>query len=276
MTARTGKFLPVGMRFAAVFALDANGRPKATDVTPYIGLRWGGPLAFDMTFPAARVIPHTGRDSVIGTATLPSQEVASGTLRVSDYRFDIHSLLTGMTVGTVGEAREIAHLTDLAGYEANVGLLLYQQSQDLDTSALTWHSYVIPKARCIPAGGSMNQNAGEVSYQIVPKIVTQRLWGKTLVKATDKYTRAGIFEYDSEGIPNIVGFLGNGSETAFAFPSGEEALSVDKIEVFKNGVELSSGFTAAEDGLTFNPAPALNDMLTVWYEMGGEAEEASV
>jgi hypothetical protein len=275
MTERTGKFLPVGLRFAAVFALDVLGNPKAVDVNPYVGLRWVGPTAFEITTPQARVITHPGRDSVIGISTLPSLESPFGTLKVSDYRFDIHSLVTGMVIGTVGEAKEIGHVTDLSGYEPLVGLLLYQQSQDLDSGEITWHSYVIPKCRCIPSASGMNANAGEISYQIVPKIVTSRLWGKTLVKASDGYSRAAFFEYDSEGLPAIVSWLGDGSNTEFNFPSGEEALSTDKIEVYQNRV-LATGVTPALDGVTFSPYPATNDVITAWYEMGGEPDLGSV
>jgi hypothetical protein len=196
-------------------------------------------------------------------------------LKVSDYRFDIHSLVTGMAIGSVGEAREIAHVTDLSGYEPLVALLLYQQSQDLDSGEITWHSYVIPKCRCLPSASGMNANAGEISYQVVPKIVTARLWGKALVKASDGYARAAFFEYDSEGIPAIVSWLGDGSETEFLFPAGEEALSEDKIEVYQNRV-LATGITPALDGVTFGTEPADEDVVTAWYEMGGEPDLGSV
>jgi hypothetical protein len=262
------------MRFAAVFALDSLGSPKAVDVTPYVGERWAGPTAFDMPTPNARVIPHLGRDGIIGTATLPSQEVPVGTLTVSDYRFDIHSLVTGMAIGTVGEAREIGHITDLAGYEPLVGLLLYQQSQDLDSGEITWHSYMIPKCRCLPSAGGMNSNAGEIKYQIVPKIVTARLWGKTLVKATDKYSRAAFFEYDTEGVPAVVSWLGDNNTTEFNFPAGEEALATAKIETYLNRV-LATGVSPALDGVTFSPKPASNDVITAWYELGGEPDLGS-
>jgi hypothetical protein len=267
MADRTGKFLPVGSRFAAVFALDANGRPNATAVTAYAGVRWNGSLAFEITKPAARIIPHPGNDGVIGVTTLPPTEPASAQLRVSDYRFDIHAILTGIAVGSVGEAKEIAQVTDQAGKEPQVGLLLYQQSQDLDTGNLTWHSYIVPKCRCIPNAGSMNQNAGEITYQIAPTMVKQRLWGKTLVKATDGYSKTAFFEYDTEGQPAICGFLGDGTTTVFAFPTGEEALSVDKVAVFNNGVEVTTGLTVATDDLTFASAPADGDMITVFYEI---------
>lgn len=274
MTSRTGKFLPVGMRFACVFELDDNGRPKATTTAAYTGLRWSGPLAFDLTFPQARIIPHRGADRVLRTAVLPSLETASGTLRVSDYRFDIQEVLTGVPEGSVGEAAEFAHLTSQQGYEPTVGLMFYQQSQDLDTGLLTWHAYIIPKARCIMQGGSMNENAGEITFQIVPTPATQRLWGKTLVKATDGFVDAGIFEYDTEGYPAVVGFLADGTEDEFAFPAGEEALSVDKIAVFVDSVETTVGVTPAVDGITFSSPPADGAMITVWYEIGAAEEES--
>lgn len=276
MTARTGKFLPVGMRFACVYELDANGRPKATTTAAYTGLRWSGALAFDIQTPQARVLPHRGGDRVLRTAVLPSLETASGTLRVSDYRFDILAVLSGITAGTVGEAKEFPHYHSQQGYEPVVGLMFYQQSQDLDTGALTWHSYIIPRARCVLQPGSMNENVGELTFQIVPTPTTQRLWGNTLVKATDGYVDAGIFEYDTEGKPAVVGFLGDGTEDEFTFPTGEEALSTDKIAVFENGVLVDSGITEALTGVTYDTAPALNDMITVFYEIENTDVEVSV
>lgn len=266
MAVRSGKFLPVGMRYAAAFELDANGRPKASGSTVYSGLVWSGPLAFDVTFPQARVIPHPGADRILRTAVLPTKEVASATLRVSDYRFDIQSVLTGVKIGSVGEAKEFALGTSKAGYEPVVALLLYQQSQDLDTGALTWHAYIIPKCRCIMAGGSMNENAGEISFQVVPTPTTQRVWGKTLTLVDDAIVDATVFEYDTEGEPRIVGFLGDGLTLEFLFPVGEPARSIDKVEVYKNGVEVTAGITVAVDGVTFTVAPLATDMITVFYE----------
>ena len=268
MTARTGKFLPIGMRFAAVFELDpVTGRPKATAVTAYSGLRWSGPLAFDLTFPQARIIPHPGADRVLRTAILPTKEVASAVLRVSDYRFDIQSILANVPVGTVGEAKEFPHVTSQQGYEPTVALLLYQQSQDLDTGLLTWHSYILPKCRCVLSPGSMNDNAGEISYQIAPTPSTQRLWGKTLTAVDDGIVDAGIFEYDSEGKPAVVGFLADGAAVDFAFPVGEPALTIAKVEVYKDGVEVIAGITVTVDKITFTVAPTAGAMITVWYEI---------
>lgn len=266
MAARSGKFLPVGMRFACVFELDADGRPKATGETPYIGLRWSGPLAFDLTFPQARIIPHRGADRVLRTAVLPTQETASGVLRVSDYRFDIQSVLTGIKTTQVGEAKEFGHLTSKQGYEPTVALMLFQQSQDLDTGLLTWHAYIIPKSRCVMQGGSMNENAGEITYQVVPTSATQRLWGKTLTLADDGYLDAGIFEYDTEGQPAVVAFLAGGTTAKFDFPAGEPAIATEKIEVYVDGIKTTEGVTPATTGVEFAVAPAEGAVIVVWYE----------
>ena len=268
MTARTGKFLPIGMRFAAVFELDpVTGRPKATSATAYSGLRWDGPLAFDLTVPQARIIPHPGADRNLRTAILPTKEVSSAVLRVSDHRFDIQSVLSGIPVGSVGEAKEFPWIHSRQGYEPTVGLLLYQQSQDLDTGLLTWHSYIIPKCRCVAMPGSMNDNPGEITYQIAPTPSTQRLWGKTLTAVDDGYVDSAVFDYDSEGKPAVVGFKGDGVAVDFLFPTGEPALSIAKIEVYKNGVKVTTGMTPTVTKITFTVAPLATDVITVWYEI---------
>lgn len=277
MATRSGKFLPVGMRRATVYELSDSGRPKATDTSAYAGIDWAGETAFELSIPTPRVLPHPGRDSVVAYATLPSQDAASGTLRTSDYRYDILAVLKGIPVGSVGEAKEFPHMSDRDGYEPTVGLLLTQQSQDLDTGLLTWHSYVIPKAKITPAPSGMSAAVGEQVFTITPSKTKERLWGDAFTMATDGYTRAGILEYDTEGFPMVIGFLGSGAATVFTFPAGYDALSTDKIAVFVDGVAVSAGVTKAVDKITFGVAPASNAEITVWYELAASlGEEVSV
>ena len=54
MTATSGQQLSVGLRYAAVFPLNANGYPNATSTTACEGLEFGGPKAFELSVPDVR------------------------------------------------------------------------------------------------------------------------------------------------------------------------------------------------------------------------------
>jgi hypothetical protein len=189
-------------------------------------------------------------------------------LRVADYRYDIHSILTGITVTTAGEAKEIAHFTSRQGNEPQVGLMLYQQSLDLATGARRWRSLVIPKCRCIPQAAGFGENTEDIVYQVYPQIVSSRLWGDALVLADDGYEDTPMFEYMTEYQPWLASWLGNNAATQFSFSTGRQAAATGKVAVFVDGVLQApgAGLTVATDKVTFNPAPANNKRIDIWYE----------
>lgn len=268
MTAATGKQLPVGLRSVVIFALTAAGYPAGVDhATPYEGLAFTGPKAFNLTVPEPKKTTHTGADRPLATDFLPPTEASSAELRVADYRQDIHAILTGIASGSVGEAVETGHASSQQGFEPQVGILLYQQSLDLASGARRWRSIVIPKALCIPQPGSFADSPQDVVYKISPQVVTARLWGKPLVLATDGYTSAQFFEYMTENPPKIISFLGDAVEDEFSFPAGALAKADTKVAAFKNGSPITgAAITITTSKVTFTVAPALNDNITIWYE----------
>jgi len=268
MTATSGKQLPIGLRYAAVFALDSNGYPAAESAaTPYEGLSWSGPKAFTLAAPQARKISHVGADRVLATDFLPPLEGMSGELRVADHRFDIHALLTNTNELTVGEAKEIAHGTSKQGNEPTVMLMLYQQAVDLVSGLRRWRTFIIPRALIYTSPAGMTENNEDVVYQVAPMVTTKRGWGAALAADTDGYISAQAFEYMTEGRPNLITFQGDASATEFSFPSGLNALNTSKVTVFKNGVEVTAGITVAVDSVTFSVAPADGDMIVIFYEL---------
>lgn len=268
MTAANGKQLPVGLRSVTLFALTEAGYPAGNShLTPYEGISFVAPKAFNLTVAQPRKITHTGADGVVGVDFLPPTEGVSGELRVADYRHDIHALVTGIAAGTVGEASEIAHATSKQGYEPVIGGVFYQQSLDLVSGLRRWRTIVIPKMICIPQPASFADSAQDVVYQIAPLVSTMRMWGDTLVLGTDGYSHAQFFEYMSEKPLKPIAFEGNGSATAFSFPTGAQAAAVAKVAVFRNGVAESAGVTVATDDVTFTTAPADGDNITIFYEV---------
>jgi hypothetical protein len=269
MSAVEGKHLPVGFRSAVVFELSASGRPKATGATAYEGLRWEGPKAFSISVPKPRQESHYGGDRVLANDSLPPTEGASATLNVSDHRMEIDALVSGTKVITVGEAKEVGWGTSEQGYEPQVGLLLYQQSLDLTTGARRYHAYVIPRAICNAESPSLSDKPEDKVYSVTPQVVKQRLWGITLVKATDGYTSAQYFEYETTFPPNVVSFLGDAANLIFSFPAAYQCANVAKAIVTVDGVVAPAGdITITTDKVTFGAgkAPAAAAEVVVFYE----------
>jgi hypothetical protein len=259
---------PVGTRSAVVFGLNAAGLPDATSpTTPYEGIAWTGPKAFSLTVPEPNKKVHVGADRPLAVDFLPPTDAVSGELRVSDNRYDIHALLTGTLVGTLGEAAEIVHGSSKQGFEPQVGLVLTQQALDAATQQRRWRTIVLPKAIAIPQPVGMADSPQDVVYKLAPQVANARLWGGTLVLATDGCETAQVFEYMTEGVMKVVAWKGNGSAVTFSFPAGAQAKSVAKIATFKNGVAVSSGLTLATSGVTFATAPASGDLVVVVYEV---------
>ena len=265
MAETSGKGYPVGNRFACLFELDASGYPKATGTTAYEGLVWDGPKAFSIQHPEPRDIDHNGRDTVVQSTSLPPLTSGKYELRVSDYRFDIVSAITGLAVTSVGEAKEIAHNTSLLGHEPLVGLMCYQMMQDLDTGALNWRCLVFPKVRVTYTPGGMSDNPEDYVFRFKPTKVSKRLWGSAVALATEKYTKAEYFEYHTEGEPRLYTYKMDGVAVALNFPAGVTAYSVDKIATFINGA-AAAGDTPALDKVTLAGAGNAADMVCVWME----------
>ena len=266
MAATSGKFYPVGLRYAVAYALNANGRPNATATTVYEGVEIAGPKTFTLNVPEPRKIQHKGNDRVLAVDFLPPQEGISGELAASVYDYTMISLLSGITQGTVGEAKEVAYMTSKQGSEPQVGLMLYQQAEDYTTGARRWRAFVLPKAILIPRPGGAAEQEQDYKYTIAPQIVNARLWGAQLVLATDGYTDCQIFEYMTEGKPHIASFLADGTADDFLFSTDYPALNASKIAVYKNGTVVSTGVTKNVTGLAFTAAPTLNDEIVVFYE----------
>jgi len=259
--------LPVGLRHVRVFELNAAGRPAASDSTPYAGLEIKGPKAFSLSVPAPRKITHYGADRVLATDWLPPNEGASGELRASVHDLAIHALLSGVEVGTIGEAKEVGHATSQQGKEPQVGLLLYQQSVDLVSGAQQYHAIIMPRVKCLPQPAGMGENPEDRIYQIAPAVVSKRLWGTPLSAVTDGITDAQYFEYACEGEPRVVAFKGDGVEDEFSFEAAYPAKATGKVAVFVNGTAQTTGVTVAETMITFTTAPENDADIVVFYEV---------
>lgn len=261
----------VGFRHCQVFGLDSDGYPAATDATVYEGLRISGAKALTINDPEPRQITHTGDDRVIALDVLPPQEAVTGELKVAKVNDVVDALLTGQSSFTVGEAKLFGVGTNERGNEVQVGLLAYRQTLDTDPEsanfgARRWEFRLMPKALLVPREGSLDENPEERAYGVYPQFVTKHLWGVSFTDDTEGFTQAQVIRGVSEYKPNVGAFQGDGTTTVFDFASDDQAASTDKIMVWVDGVEQTSGITKATDKITFTAAPSSGAMIVVFYE----------
>jgi len=267
MSNASGQQYAVGLRYAVVFELNTDGRPNATAQTAYEGLEFKGPKAFSLNTPEPRQISHYGWDRVAAVDYLPPTEPVSGEITVSQEDLDLDALLENVTKFNVGEATLLAGASDQQGSEPDVALLLYQQSLDATTKIRNWRFIIIPKARVKALPGGMDENAGENRYTFVAAPSANHLWGAAMVSGTEGAEEAAFFRGQAVYKPKVVAYLGDNSTVLFSFPAAAQAANTDKVAVFVDGTEQTSGITVATTGVTFTTAPALDADIVIFYEV---------
>ena len=267
MTTASGKGFGVGLRHVRIFELSpATGYIAAPDETAYEGLQLVSGKSISLTNPEPRRITHTGDDRVQAQDFLPPLEGSAGELRVGANDYDIYAILTGTKKSTVGESTGIGWATDLQGSEPIIGVHAYQQSIDAATKVRRWKSYILPVALAIPRPANLDDNAEEHIFNLLPQVASKHIWGAPFTLATDGFTEAQFIERTTIYKPKIVAFLGDGTTTAFNFPATAQAVNTTGMVVWKNGTELTAGITKAVSGVTITVAPAVGDVVVVWYE----------
>lgn len=274
MTAVTGYNLPVGMRHFRIYELTAAGLPNASSTAAYEGVHVSGARAFSVNDPGPRRISHYGDDHVLDVDSLPPTEGLSAEVRTAKVDFAADAIFSGIATGAVGEALERPRGHDKEGEEAQVGLLLYQQSLDASTGSdkgeRRWNGTMFPKALVRQQPRSMAQDTEETIYNVTPQVVTQRLWGDALESATDGYAQAQLFEYMTEDKPHVVAWKqdAGAATTSFAFPSDKPATATGKVHVVTVNGTVTSPTTTLTTALQWNTTdkPAANAIIVAFYE----------
>lgn len=266
MAAPSGKQYGAGFRHLRVYGLNASGLIDATSTTVYEGLQVVGARAFEFTIPDIRRIAHTGDDRLLAQTFLPRIEASNAVIRVARNDHDIYALISGTLSRTLGEAKTIGYGTSQQGEEPNLGLLMYQLTQDAVSKVNRYMAYIFPSARGIINPAALGENANEFQFNIVPNIVTSHLWGPAFTLADDGFTTAEMIESQTVDVPLVAAWKGDGVATKFLFGATHQATSTVKIHaVTVNGV-IDATATKATDGVTPTTMPVSGDIVACFYE----------
>lgn len=266
MADTSGKQRSVGLRSVQIFELDTTGFPSgAVDATIYTGLDLEGGRVFNITNGSPRRIDHDDNDVVQQVDYLPPTEGSSGELRVGIDNQPVNAVLMGVEEYTVGEAQMLDWSTNQQGSEPDVALVMYQQALDTTTSLRRWRGFIADKTRCIPNPSSFGEKS-ETVYNIALSPSANHVWGTARTVAEEGNTKAAFATGMFEGKPRFGFALGDASTVAFTFSTDEQAISVDKVEVWVNGVLTSAGITVATTGVTFDAAPANGAKIAIKWE----------
>jgi hypothetical protein len=260
----SGRQYGVGARRAIVYALNLSGTPAATDTTPYSGVQVVGAKAVELTIPDARKITHVGDDNPLQVDFLPPTEAISGTMDVAEEDQAVYALLTGTKSLTLGESKVIGIATSMAGFEPQLGMLIFQQSLSA-AGVRNWRWFLMPKTIVYPHPSGMNDNPAVHKFQIAPAVVTAHLWGTAFAAATEGYTRAQGLIGQSRYMPSVVAWLASTADTAFALPALEPAADTAKMLVWVDGVG-DTGWTKATTQISTATAPGNTKRVVCFYE----------
>ena len=273
MTATSGKLLPVGARHARVFALNTSYLPAATSPTvPYEGLELYGPRSLELNTPDARLISHSGKDTVLNQDALPPLEAPSAQLKIARLDFDVQAAVTGISVVTIGESKWIGHNTSKDGFEPIMGLVTTQQGLNEDGNRV-WRTLVYPRMTIKIMPNGMNDNPSEHNLRIIPRKGSAYLWGPAFVVGTEGYTRSFYQEGDTQYFFWQAFWKADGTATKFSFDAARPAVSTAKINIVTiNGV-ADATVTKAVDGVTPTTKPSANDIVGCMYEVANPEED---
>ena len=266
MAAPSGKQYGAGFRHVRVYELDANGYIKASGTTYYEGMQCVGARAFEFTIPDIRRIAHTGDDRLLAQTFLPRIEASNAVIRLARSDMDVFAIVTGTLERTLGEMKMIGYGTSQQGEEPNIGILMYQLTQDAVAKVSRYMSYMFPSARGVINPASLNENANEYTFNIVPNIVTSHLWGEAFALVEDGFVSAEMVEGQTVSVPLLVAFKGDGIVTKFLYNVAHPAVSAAKSHVCTvNGV-VDATPTLETDGVTPTVMPSDGDIVAVMYE----------
>ena len=248
--------------------------PEGTSVSGsvgYYGAQHSGARVLTINDPTPRIISHIGDDGVFAVQVLPPNEVMNGELQIDKTNDVIDAICSNVKAIQVGEANLLLEATDQRGYEPDMCAIAYSAGQDNDPMSSAfgsqmWDFRLFPKAKVFLRESGYGQEANVRQYSFTPMFCTAYPWQVQFTMAIEGALRSQCIRGNSVGKPNMVSFLGDGATKAFPFDSQKPALTAAKITAWKNGVQLSAGYSKSIYGLSFAAAPNSGDVIVVFYE----------
>lgn len=261
----------VGFRDCQIFDLNTDGLPNATSpTTAYEGVQISGVKRLEINDPEPQLISHQGDDRIFAVDSLPPTEPLTGNLVTGKVNDTLDAVLTGQTNYTVGEAKLFGVQTDQRGNEEQVGIIAYRQTLDTTPGAQQirrWEWRIIPVCLVIPRENTYDQNPEERPYTLRPQIAAKHLWGETFTITDGGFEEAQMIRGISEYKPKLLAWKADNTETDFTLSPAVADDNTDKITVFVDGVEQTSGVTIATNSVQFTTAPTTDAIVCVFYEV---------
>jgi hypothetical protein len=273
MTVPASVVMGAGLQGVHIYEIDpATGRVKlGTMAAPYAGVHVQGARVINVNDPEPRRITHLGDNRALGLTVLPATEFVSGELRTGKRNRTVDEILSGINEITVGETKLYGVGTDRRGFESQVCLVGYSNSQDADEASAAlgealWDSLIVPKARLLVREANKDDNAIEMAYVINPYPVTRYPWGVAFAMNAEGYLQAAALTATSVGVLRFITAIGNATADDLVFPTGITAVSTDKVSVFVNDVLVTAGITKAVGQVSWTSAPAITDKIMIVVE----------
>lgn len=269
----TVKVAGAGARQSKYWLLDEDGYPSGdqSGANGYDGVRLNFLKSAALTIPDVQPIVHTGDDRAFAQDFLPPTALPTGTLTTGGSNLESDTELTNTLVEDLGDIAIQGMATDQQGNEVDVCLFLTRQALDTDPASPTkglrrWLTYVMPKTRIIPKGGSMEENSADPnSYNVIPTNSNKKPWGVAFTTEDNGFTESPLLRMISPNPPTMERWNGNGTIDEFNLTN--TPISVAKTHFFSNGTPVTvASVDAGAKTATLQSAPANNAVVIAVYE----------
>ena len=179
----------------------------------------------------------------------------------------------------MGEMQVTGVGTDQQGMEPHICVLAYRQAIDIDPESVTkgarrWYWVLMSKALVFARLAAMEEQAvDENTYTVQPMVVGAYPWGIAFEAATEGFEEAQLIRGISQHRPHLEFWEGDGVVLAFDFPTTLQAAAIARVKVFHfvdaTGIttDVTATVTTTTADITFAAAPAVDDIVTAFYEI---------
>lgn len=257
-----------------VFPLWTSGANKGglfgvAGAAAYEGVEVIGPVAFEPNFGSPRTFANVSQGQVNDTIVKASIDPKTAVLRTSYDSNTIAAMIANINIITMGEGKVVGEETEKTGREIPVAVMLQTDGHDEDDNPV-YVTRLYHKAQLTPSPVTQNDSPLAKEYTLSLSRVGKRGWGEVLTLAAHKHTSEVNSKDITEGVRNVVTWLGDGIVTAFTLPTGKPALTSAKAKVWNylTGAAEAGAWNVTPLSTTFTPTvtPSADELLVVTYE----------